>query len=123
MQPPRTLIEALLSAALAFGVTAALAQTTMAPADNQESANPAKAQGKRTDPSSSATDRTANAPMAGAETSGTSGDMKPHARKHRHKKSTDPAAGGASHSGAQSGSNDAATGMGNPQSGGSKSEQ
>ncbi|ATJ89339.1 hypothetical protein [Ralstonia solanacearum] len=115
MQSPRTLTAALLGVALAFGVSAALAQTTTAPADSQASDNPTQ----RTDAPSSNADRTATKPKAGA-----GGDMKPHTKKHRHKKSTDAtSAGDMSHSGAQSGGTDAATGMGNAQSGSSKPAQ
>ncbi|KFX28616.1 hypothetical protein [Ralstonia solanacearum] len=115
MQSPRTLTAALLGVALALGVSAALAQTTTAPADSQASGNPTQ----RTDPPPSNADRTATTPMAGA-----GGDMKPHTKKHRHKKPTDATgAGDMSHSGAQSGGNDAATGMGNAQSGSSKPAQ
>ncbi|WP_230752698.1 hypothetical protein [Ralstonia solanacearum] len=120
MQSPRTLTAALLGVALAFGVSAALAQTTVAPADGQASDNPTQ----RTDAPSSNADRTAKKPKAGVETSSAGGDMKPHTKKHRHKKSTDAtSAGDMSHSGAQSGGNDAATGMGNAQSGSSKPAQ
>lgn len=50
MQPSRTLTATLLGVALALGVTAALAQTPMAPAstDSQESGTPTRAPGKRT---------------------------------------------------------------------------
>lgn len=48
--------------------------------------------------------------------------MKPHAKKHRHKKPAEGTATDAA-AGAQSGGSDAATGMGNPQPGGSKPGQ
>ncbi|AXV79953.1 MULTISPECIES: hypothetical protein [Ralstonia solanacearum species complex] len=124
MQPPRTLTAALLGIALAFGMTVALAQTNMAPTDGQASGSPAKTPGKRTDPPSSTADRTTNTPMAGAETSGASGDMKPHTKKkHRHKKPTDATTGGISHPGGQSGGNDADPSTGNSPPGSSKPVQ
>ncbi|RFP39198.1 hypothetical protein DDJ66_31950, partial [Klebsiella oxytoca] len=63
----RFLAAALASAIFGLGVGTAMAQTTAAPVDNQESSNPTKAPGKRTDPPSSTADRTANTPMAGGE--------------------------------------------------------
>jgi len=128
----RFLAAALASAILSFGVSTAMAQTTTAPADNQESSNPTKAPGKRTDPPSSTADRTANTPMAGAEATPAMGgsDAKPmHKKAHHHKKSkpTEPggtnSAGDMSHSGVQSGGNDAATSTGNSQPGSSKQGQ
>ncbi|MGD7324160.1 hypothetical protein, partial [Ralstonia pseudosolanacearum] len=88
MQPSRTLTATLLGVALALGVTAALAQTPMAPAstDSQESGTPTRAPGKRTAPPASAADPAAGASATGEPTSGAGGDRKPHAKKHRHKK-------------------------------------
>ncbi len=127
----RFLSVALASALFSLGVSTAMAQTTTAPVDNQESSNPTKAPGKRTDPPSSTADRTANTPMAGSEATpaaGGSDTSKPMHKKHRHhKKSTPPggtnSAGDMSHSGVQHGGNDAATTTGNSQPGSSKSGQ
>jgi hypothetical protein len=129
----RYLTAALASALLSLGMTTAMAQTTTAPVDNQESSNPTKAPGKRTDPPSSTADRTANTPMPGndaAAAAGSSDTTKPMHKKHRqHKKSKSTVPGGTnsagdmSHSGVQSGGNDAATTTGNSQPGSSKQGQ
>ena len=127
----RFLSVALASAVLSLGVSTAMAQTTTAPVDNQESSNPTKAPGKRTDPPSSTADRTANTPMAGSDATpaaGGSDTSKPmHKKPRHHKKATPPggtnSAGDMSHSGVQHGGNDAATTTGNSQPGSSKSGQ
>ena len=131
----RFLSVALASAIFSLGVGTAMAQTTAAPVDNQESSNPTKAPGKRTDPPSSTADRTANTPMAGSQATPAAGDNdtgKPMHKKHRHHKkakaeSTTPggsnSAGDMSHSGVQSGGNDAATTTGNSHPGSSKPAQ
>lgn len=129
----RFLSAALVSAIFSLGVGTAIAQTTAAPVDNQESSNPTKAPGKRTDPPSSTADRTANTPMAGSEAApaaGGSDTSKPAHKKHRHHKkssSTVPggtnSAGDMSHSGVQHGGNDAATTTGNSYPGSSKQGQ
>lgn len=127
------LTVALASAILSFGVSTAMAQTTAAPVDNQESSNPTKAPGKRTDPPSSTADRTANTPMPGGDASpaaGGSDTSKPMHKKHRqHKKSKSMEPGGAnsagdmSNSGVQHGGNDAATSTGNSYPGSTKPGQ
>lgn len=131
----RFLTAALASAIFGLGVGTAMAQTTAAPVDNQESSNPTKAPGKRTDPPSSTADRTANTPMAGGEATpaaGGSDTSKPMHKKQRHHKkskseSTVPggtnSAGDMSHSGVQVGGNDAATTTGNSYPGSSKPGQ
>ncbi|CAJ0807023.1 hypothetical protein LMG19083_04503 [Ralstonia psammae] len=131
----RFLTAAFASAILSLGVGTAMAQTTTAPVDNQESSNPTRAPGKRTDPPSSTADRTANTPMAGGEATpamGSSNANKPMHKKHRaHKKSKSDStvpggtnsAGDMSHSGVQSGGNDAATTTGNSYPGRSKQGQ
>ena len=126
----RFLTVALASALLSLGVSTAMAQSTTAPLDHQESSNPTKAPGKRTDPPSSTADRTANTPMAGSDATPAAGDdtSKPmHKKSRHHKKSTPPggtnSAGDMSHSGVQQGGNDAATTTGNSQPGSSKSGQ
>lgn len=129
----RFLTVALASALLSLGVSTAMAQATIAPVDNQESSNPTKAPGKRTDPPSSTADRTANTPMAGGEATPAAGGsdadkpMHKNKRQRHHKKSTPPggtnSAGDMSHSGVQHGGNDAATTTGNSQPGSSKSGQ
>ncbi|QOK94237.1 hypothetical protein HF908_22780 (plasmid) [Ralstonia pseudosolanacearum] len=124
MQPSRTLTATLLGVALALGVTAALAQTPMAPAstDSQESGTPTRAPSKRTAPPSFAADPAAGASATGEPMSGAGGEMKPHAKKHRHKKPANGKAKDAA-AGAQSDGSDAATGMGNPQPGSAKPGQ
>lgn len=128
----RFLTAALASALLSFGMGTAMAQTTAAPVDNQESSNPTKAPGKRTDPPSSTADRTANTPMPGAEATPATGgnDTTKPMKKHRPpRKSTSSVPGGTnsagdmSHSGVQSGGNDAATSTGNSLPGSSKQGQ
>ena len=132
----RFLTAALASAILGLGIGTAMAQTTTAPVDNQESSNPTKAPGKRTDPPSSTADRTANTSMPGSQATpaaATGNDTsKPMHKKHRyHKKSKSDAtvpggtnsAGDMSHSGVQSGGNDAATTTGNSYPGSSKPGQ
>lgn len=129
----RFLTAALASVILSLGMGSALAQTTNAPVDNQESSNPTKAPGKRTDPPSTTADRTANTPMAGSEATpaaGGSDTSKPMHKKHRsHKKSGSTVPGGTnsagdmSHSGVQAGGNDAATTTGNSYPGSSKQGQ
>ena len=131
----RFLTAALASAIFGLGIGTAMAQTTTAPVDNQESSNPTKAPGKRTDPPSSTADRTANTPMAGSQAAPAAGGNdanKPMHKKPRHHKkskseSTVPgganSAGDMSHSGVQAGGNDAATTTGNSYPGSSKQGQ
>ncbi|NWK46950.1 hypothetical protein [Ralstonia pickettii] len=131
----RFLTAALASVILSLGMGSALAQTTNAPVDNQESSNPTKAPGKRTDPPSTTADRTANTPMAGSEATpaagGNDAGRPMHKNHHGHKKSksgsTVPgganSAGDMSHSGVQAGGNDAATTTGNSYPAGSKQGQ
>lgn len=127
----RNLTAALASALLCLGVSTAMAQTTTAPADTQGTTNPTKAPGKRTDPPSSSPDRTSNMPAAGDQATpamGGSDTSKPMHKKHRkHMKSNTQggtnSAGDMSHSGVQSGGNDAATSTGNSQPGSSKEGQ
>ncbi|MCO5400572.1 hypothetical protein [Ralstonia soli] len=130
----RLLTAALASAILCLGVGSAVAQTTPAPADNEQTpnTNPTKAPGKRTDPPSSSPDRSANAAAGdqAAPAMDSSDTTKPMHKKHRHHKkakSTEPggtsSAGDMSHSGVQSGGNDAATSTGNSMPGSSKQGQ
>ena len=132
----RFLTAAFASAILSLGVGTAMAQTTTAPVDNQESSNPTKAPGKRTDPPSSTADRTANTAMPGSEAAPAAGSgndtSKPMHKKYRHHKkskssSTVPggtnSAGDMSHSGVQAGGNEAATTTGNSYPGSSKQGQ
>jgi len=115
----RFLTAALASTILSFGVGTAMAQTTAAPADNQGAST------------------SAMAPMAGGEAAPAAGSSdttkdttKPtHKKPHHHKKSkaAEPggtsSAGDMSHSGMQSGGNDAATSTGNAQPGSAKQSQ
>lgn len=129
----RFLTAALASAIFSLGVGTAMAQTTTAPVDNQESSNPTKAPGKRTDPPSSTADRTANTPMPGSQVTPAAGGndttkpMHKKPRPHKKSKSTEPgganSAGDMSHSGVESGGNDAATSTGNSSPGSSKPGQ
>ena len=130
----RFLTAALASALFSFGAGTAMAQTTPAPVGNEQTpnTNPTKAPGKRTDPPSSSPDRSANATAGDQVTpaAGGSDTTKPMHKKHRHHKkakSTEPggtnSAGDMSHSGVQSGGNDAATSTGNSQPGSSKPGQ
>ncbi|UGS88087.1 hypothetical protein KOL96_04715 (plasmid) [Ralstonia wenshanensis] len=132
----RFLTAALASAIVGLGIGTAVAQTTTPPVDNQESSNPTKAPGKRTDPPSSTADRTANTAMPGSEAAPAAGSgndtSKPMHKKHRHHKksksnSTVPggtnSAGDMSHSGVQAGGNEAATTTGNSYPGSSKQGQ
>ncbi|MCO5414024.1 MULTISPECIES: hypothetical protein [Ralstonia] len=132
----RFLTAALTSVIFGLGIGTTVAQTTTAPVDNQESSNPTKAPGKRTDPPSSTADRTANTSMPGSQATPAAGNdsdtNKPMHKKHRHhKKSKSDAtvpggtnsAGDMSHSGVQAGGNDAATTTGNSYPGSSKQGQ
>ncbi len=132
----RFLTAALATIIFGLGIGTAVAQTTTAPVDNQESSNPTKAPGKRTDPPSSTADRTANTSMPGSQATPAAGSdsdtNKPMHKKHRHhKKSKSDAtvpggtnsAGDMSHSGVQAGGNDAATTTGNSYPGSSKQGQ